>query len=105
MCAKQKKKSLKYKGYIMSDLLVKEYHVLFHDGSQDILLATNPVKEKVEKFKFSREENNLLWTVNDKYVYMFNDLEEPFWDKVLAKNALLVEFSPVGPISQYEIVL
>lgn len=89
----------------MAEFNVKEYHVLFHKKSEDILLATNPVKEKIESFSFERQEDDLIWIVNNNKKYIFKGLESQFWDKVNLKNALLVEFSPVGPISEYVVVL
>jgi len=89
----------------MSEFNIKEYHVLFHGKSEDILLTTNAIKEKVNSVSFKREQDDLIWLVNDEINYVFKGLESQFWDKVSSKNALLVEFSPVGPISEYVVVL
>lgn len=89
----------------MAELSVKEYHILFHEKSEDMLLATNPVKEKVETVAFKRQRDDLIWIVNSDKEYLFKELESQFWDKVASGNVLLVEFSPVGPISEYLVVL
>lgn len=89
----------------MSEFNIKEYHILFHDKSKDVLLATNAIKEKVESVSFKREQDDLIWLVNNEKKYIFKGLESQFWDKVSSKNALLVEFSPVGPISEYVVML
>lgn len=82
------------------------YHVLFHDNSEDVLIAINPVTENIKKSTFVKEGDSVIWNINDgEQLYEFENIGEPLWEKVKTGNVILVEFTPVGPISEYIIVL
>lgn len=82
-----------------------DYHILFHDGSEDILLALNVINENVKSSSFEKIEDDLIWLVNGKVKYIFKQIGEAVWEKIKTKNAILVEFTPLGPVSEYVIML
>ena len=82
-----------------------DYHILFHDGSEDILLALNVINENVKSSSFEKIEDDLIWLVNGKVKYIFKQIGQAVWEKIKTKNAILVEFTPLGPVSEYVIML
>ncbi|HCJ8468578.1 TPA: hypothetical protein NV714_002332 [Escherichia coli] len=82
-----------------------DYHILFHDGSEDILLALNVINENVKSSSFEKIEDDLIWLVNGKIKYIFKQIGQAVWEKIKTKNAILVEFTPLGPVSEYVIML
>lgn len=82
-----------------------DYHILFHDGSEDILLALNVINENVKTSSFEKREDELIWFVNEKTKYVFKEIGQAVWEKIKTKNAILVEFTPLGPVSEYVIML
>lgn len=82
-----------------------DYHILFHDGSEDILLALNVINENVKSSNFEQTGDDLIWLVNGKVKYIFKQIGQAVWEKIKTKNAILVEFTPLGPVSEYVIML
>lgn len=82
-----------------------DYHILFHDGSEDILLALNVINENVKSSSFEQTGDDLIWLVNGKVKYIFKNIGQAVWEKIKTKNAILVEFTPLGPVSEYVIML
>lgn len=85
------------------------YHVLSHDNSEDILLATNVFisNENLGKSFFKRINNDLFFVFNEHKTegIILCELSNSIWDKIYDNKVLLVEFSAIGPIAEYEIVL
>jgi len=87
---------------------IRSYHILSHKNTEKKLLTTNAfveVYEKIDDIFFKKEDNSLLAVVNNQYCFIFENLPDDFWDSLLKKNTILVEFGPVSPIAEYEIVL
>ena len=86
------------------------YHILSHENTEDVLLAVNVFNVKninKKEVSFKRINNDLYFCFdkNKDIGVIFCELSKEFWEKVYKKNALLVEFGPINPIENYEIVL
>ena len=72
---------------------MRSYHIMSHKNTD------------IKLFKFERNNNSLSFIVNDKFKYIFEDISELYWDDIHKKRLFLVEFGPLSPIAEYEIVL
>lgn len=87
---------------------MRSYHIMSHKNTDIKLLAVNAFtecEEEIKLFKFERNNNSLSFIVNDKFKYIFEDISELYWDDIHKKRLFLVEFGPLSPIAEYEIVL
>lgn len=85
------------------------YHILSHGNTDDVLLGVNVFEEEIDKNKisFKRLNNDLYFSFDEEKIRgaIFCDLPPELWEKVYSGRAILVEFGPVNPIEDYEIVL
>jgi len=86
------------------------YHILSHENTDDVLLGVNVFEEKeIDKnqISFKRLNNDLYFSFDKEKIkgVIFCDLPPEFWKKVYSGHAILVEFGPINPVEDYEIVL